>query len=132
MEIVGIKLIKDDNFVKYIKPIKDINVMLSIGEIKNWILNNEYVIVFDLMGDVHEQIRLGTDQYTINLNFVNNLKDLELLGAKIEVFLNDELITMEKLVDKIKFLKEIEHEVEEDIDREAQAENSKEEWYEFI
>ena len=127
MEIVGIKLIKDDNFVKYIKPIKDINVMLSIGEIKNRILNNEYVIEFDLMGDVHEQIRLGTDQYTINLNFVNNLNDLELLGAKIEVFLNDELITMEKLVDKIKFLKEIEQEVEEDIDREAQAENSKEE-----
>ena len=127
MEIVGIKLIKDDNFVKYIKPIKDINVMLSIGEIKNRILNNEYVIEFDLMGDVHEQIRLGTDQYTINLNFVNNLKDLELLGAKIEVFLNDELITMEKLVDKIKFLKEIEQEVEEDKDREAQAENSKEE-----
>ena len=127
MQIVGNKLIKDDNFVKYIKPIKDINVMLSIGEIKNRILNNEYVIEFDLMGDVHEQIRLGTDQYTINLNFVNNLKDLELLGAKIEVFLNDELITMEKLVDKIKFLKEIEQEVEEDIDREAQAENSKEE-----
>ena len=132
MEIVGIKLIKDDNFVKYIKPIKDINAMLSIGEIKNRILNNEYVIEFDLMGDVHEQIRLGTDQYTINLNFVNNLKDLELLGAKIEVFLNDELITMEKLVDKIKFLKEIEQEVEEDIDREAQVENSEEEWYEFI
>lgn len=127
MEIVGIKLIKDDNFVKYIKPIKDINAMLSIGEIKNRILNNEYVIEFDLMGDVHEQIRLGTDQYTINLNFVNNLKDLELLGAKIEVFLNDELITMEKLVDKIEFLKEIEQEVEEDIDREAQAENSEEE-----
>ena len=127
MEIVGIKLIKDDNFVKYIKPIKDINAMLSIGEIKNRILNNEYVIEFDLMGYVHEQIRLGTDQYTINLNFVNNLKDLELLGAKIEVFLNDELITMEKLVDKIKFLKEIEQEVEEDIDREAQAENSEEE-----
>ena len=124
MEIVGIKLIKDDNFVKYIKPIKDINAMLSIGEIKNRILNNEYVIEFDLMGDVHEQIRLGTDQYTINLNFVNNLKDLELLGAKIEVFLNDELITMEKLVDKIEFLKEIEQEVEEDIDREVQAENS--------
>lgn len=132
MEIVGIKLIKDDNFVKYIKPIKDINAMLSIGEIKNRILNNEYVIEFDLMGDVHEQIRLGTDQYTINLNFVNNLKDLELLGAKIEVFLNDKLITMEKLVDKIKFLKEIEQEVEEDIDREAQVENSEEEWYEFI
>ena len=127
MEIVGIKLIKDDNFVKYIKPVKDINAMLSIGEIKNRILNNEYVIEFDLMGDVHEQMRLGTDQYTINLNFVNNLKDLELLGAKIEVFLNDELITMEKLVDKIEFLKEIEQEVEEDIDREAQAENSEEE-----
>ena len=124
MEIVGIKLIKDDNFVKYIKPVKDINAMLSIGEIKNRILNNEYVIEFDLMGDVHEQIRLGTDQYTINLNFVNNLKDLELLGAKIEVFLNDKLITMEKLVDKIEFLKEIEQEVEEDIDREVQAENS--------
>ena len=132
MEIVGIKLIKDDNFVKYIKPIKDINAMLSIGEIKNRIINNEYVIEFDLMGDVHEQIRLGTDQYTINLNFVNNLKNLELLGAKIEVFLNDELITMEKLVDKIEFLKKIEQEVEEDIDREAQAENSEEEWYESI
>ena len=36
------------------------------------------------MGDVHEQICLGTDQYTINLNIVNNLKNLELLGAKIE------------------------------------------------
>ena len=127
MEIVGIKLIKDDNFVKYIKPIKDINAMLSIVEIKNRIINNEYVIEFDLMGDVHEQIRLGTDQYTINLNFVNNLKNLELLGAKIEVYLNDELIAMEKLVNKIEFLKKIEQEVEEDMDREAQAESSEEE-----
>ena len=127
MEIVGIKLIKDDNFVKYIKPIKDINAMLSIVEIKNRIINNEYVIEFDLMGDVHEQIRLGTDQYTINLNFVNNLKNLELLGAKIEVYLNDELIDMEKLVNKIEFLKKIEQEVEEDMDREAQAESSEEE-----
>ena len=127
MEIVGIKIVRDDNFVKYIKPIKDINAMLSIGEIKNRILNNEYVIEFDLMGDVNEQIRLGTDQYTINLNFVNNLKNMELLGAKIEVYLNDELITMEKLMNKIEFLKEIEQEVEEDIDREAQAENSEEE-----
>lgn len=126
MEIVGIRIVRDDNFVKYIKPIKDINAMLSIGEIKNRILNNEYVIEFDLMGDVHEQIRLGTDQYTINLNFVNNLKNLELLGAKIEVHLNDELITMEKLMNKIEFLKEIEQEVEEDVDREAQAENSEE------
>ena len=126
MEIVGIKLIKDDNFVKYIKPIKDINAMLSIGEIKNRIINNEYVIEFDLMGDINEQMRLGTDQYAINLNFINSLKKIGLLGAKIEVYLNDELITMEKLMNKIDFLKEIKQEVEEDMDREAQAENSEE------
>ena len=84
MEIVGVKIIRDDNYVKYIKPIKDINAMLSIGEIKNRIFNNEYVIQFDLMGDVNEQIRLGTDQYTINLNFVGKLNNLEVLGAKIE------------------------------------------------
>ena len=119
MEIVGIKIVKDDNFVKYIKP-KDINVMLGIGEIKNRIINNKYVIEFDLMGDVHEQIRLGTDQYTINLNFVNNLKHLGSLGAKIEIYLNDELITMEKLINKIEFLREIAQEVEEDIDRESE------------
>lgn len=128
MEIVGIKIVRDDNFVKYIKPIKDINAMLGIGEIKNRIINNEYVIEFDLMGDVHDQIRLGTDQYTINLSFVNNLKNLEILGAKIEVYLNDELINMEKLTNKIDFLRGIEQEVEEDMDREAQAENSEEEY----
>lgn len=121
MEIVGIKIVRDDNFVKYIKSIKDINTMLSIGEIKNRMLNNEYVIQFDLFGDVHEQIGLGTDQYTINLNFVNNLKNLELMGAKVEIYLNDELITMEKLMNKIEFLREIEQEVEEDMDREAEA-----------
>ena len=126
MEIVGVKIIRDDNYVKYIKPIKDINAMLSIGEIKNRILNNEYVIQFDLMGDVNEQIRLGTDQYTINLNFVGKLNNLEVLGAKIEMYLNDKLITMENLMNKIEFLKEIEQEVEEDMENEAQAECNEE------
>ena len=100
--------------------------MLSIGEIKNKILNNEYVIQFDLMGDVNEQIRLGIDQYTINLNFFNKLKNLESFGVKIEVYLNDKLVTMEKLMSKIEFLGEIEQEVEEDMEREAQAEGSDE------
>lgn len=126
MEIVGIKLIKDDNYIKYIKPIKDINAMLSIGEIKKRILNNEYVIQFDLMGDVNEQILLGADSYTLNLNFINNLKNLESLGAKIEVYLNDELVNKEKLMNKIEFLREIEQQVEEDMEREAQAENNEE------
>ena len=127
MEIVGIKLIKDDNYIKYIKPIKDINAMLSIGEIKKRILNNEYVIQFDLMGDVNEQILLGADSYTLNLNFINNLKNLESLGAKIEVYLNDELVNKEKLMNKIEFLREIEQQVEEDMEREVQAENNEEE-----
>lgn len=124
MVVVGIKIVRDTNFIKYIKYIKDINDMLSIGEIKNKILNNEYVIQFDLMGDVNEQIRLGIDQYTINLNFFNKLKNLESFGVKIEVYLNDKLVTMEKLMSKIEFLGEIEQEVEEDMEREAQAEGS--------
>lgn len=53
-------------------------------------------------------------------NFVNNLKHLGSLGAKIEIYLNDELITMEKLINKIEFLREIVQEVEEDIDRESE------------
>ena len=126
MVVVGIKIVRDTNFIKYIKYIKDINDMLSIGEIKNKILNNEYVIQFDLMGDVNEQIRLGIDQYTINLNFFNKLKNLESFGVKIEVYLNDKLVTMEKLMSKIEFLREIEQEVEEDMEREAQAEGSDE------
>lgn len=126
MVVVGIKIVRDTNFIKYIKYIKDINDMLSIGEIKNKILNNEYVIKFDLMGDVNEQIRLGIDQYTINLNFFNKLKNLESFGVKIEVYLNDKLVTMEKLMSKIGFLGEIEQEVEEDMEREAQAEGSDE------
>lgn len=126
MVVVGIKIVRDTNFIKYIKYIKDINDMLSIGEIKNKILNNEYVIQFDLMGDVNEQIRLGIDQYTINLNFFNKLKNLESFGVKIEVYLNDKLVTMEKLMSKIEFLGEIEQEVEEDMEREAQAEGSDE------
>lgn len=126
MVVVGIKIVRETNFIKYIKYIKDINDMLSIGEIKNKILNNEYVIQFDLMGDVNEQIRLGIDQYTINLNFFNKLKNLESFGVKIEVYLNDKLVTMEKLMSKIEFLGEIEQEVEEDMEREAQAEGSDE------
>lgn len=126
MVVVGIKIVRDTNFIKYIKHIKDINEMLGIGEIKNRILNNEYVNQFDLMGDVHEQIRLGIDQYTINLNFFNKLKNLESFWAKIEVYLNDKLVTMEKLMSKIEFLREIEQEVEEDMEIEAQAEVSEE------
>lgn len=126
MVVVGIKIVRDTNFIKYIKYIKDINDMLSIGEIKNKILNNEYVIQFDLMGDVNERIRLGIDQYTININFFNKLKNLESFGVKIEVYLNDKLVTMEKLMSKIEFLGEIEQEVEEDMEREAQAEGSDE------
>lgn len=79
------------------------------------------------MGDVNEQILLGADSYTLNLNFINNLKNLESLGAKIEVYLNDELVNKEKLMNKIEFLREIEQQVEEDIEREAQAENNEEE-----
>ena len=79
-----------------------------------------------IIRDVNEQIRLGIDQYTINLNFFNKLKNLESFGVKIEVYLNDKLVTMEKLMSKIEFLGEIEQEVEEDMEREAQAEGSDE------
>lgn len=124
MEIVGIKILNDDNIIKYIKPIKDMNKMLSIGEIKNKILNNEYVITFDLIGDVNEQILSGNDQYTINLKFVDNLNNLKSLGAEIEIYLNDELITMEILINQIESMRQIAQDVQEDIDNEVQSENS--------
>ena len=124
MEIVGIKILNDDNIIKYIKPIKDMNKMLSIGEIRNKILNNEYVIKFDLIGDVNEQILSGNDQYSINLKFVDNLNNLKSLGAEIEIYLNDELITMEILMNQIESMRQIAKDVQEDIDNEVQSEST--------
>ena len=124
MEIVGIKILNDDNIIKYIKSIKDMNKMLSIGEIRNKILNNEYVIKFDLIGDVNEQILSGNDQYSINLKFVDNLNNLKSLGAEIEIYLNDELITMEILMNQIESMRQIAKDVQEDIDNEVQSEST--------
>ncbi|MCM1327671.1 MAG: hypothetical protein NC243_07540 [Lachnoclostridium sp.] len=117
MDIIQLKIEKDNSVVKYIKIIREFDSSLSVGDIKRRIEENDFVIGFDLeYYDALEEIN-EIDRKKL---FRDMLQKLCQAGAQIYIYQNEELISLEQLDNWLETLDEISQQVEQDIDRESE------------
>lgn len=115
MDLIQLKIEKDHSITKYIKIIRKFDSSLSVSAINNKINTNDFVLEFNLEDyDVLEDIN-GIDRKEI---FRDTIKELYQSGAKLSVYQNGELISLELLDNWLETLDEIYQETEYDIDRE--------------
>lgn len=117
MDLVQIKIQKDERAIKYIKIIREFDSSLSMGDIKRKIEEDDYVLEFDLeYFDVLEDLN-EIDRKKI---FRATIDDLCQAGAQIAVYQNGELSSIELLDNRLAALEEIRRETDIDMDREAE------------
>lgn len=115
MDLIQIKIKKDSCLTKYIKIIRKFDCSLSIETIKQRIDENDFVMGFDLeYYDVLEDIN-GIDRKKI---FRDMLVELCQAGARVSIYQEGEMISMEILDNWLGTLEEISKQVERDIERE--------------
>lgn len=117
MDIIQVKLQKDGSLMKYIKIIREFDSSLSMGDIKRSIEDGDFAVEFDLEEyDVLDDLN-GVDR---KQEFRSMLDVLINAGAKLEIYRNDELSSMEFLDNWLESLEITRRQVEEDIDRETE------------
>ncbi|MDE6620735.1 MAG: hypothetical protein K2K74_09680 [Lachnospiraceae bacterium] len=115
MDLIQIKIEKDSSIVNYIKIIRKFDHSLPVGAIKQRIEENDFVMGFDLeYYDVLEDMD-GIDRKKI---FRDMLGELCRTGARISIYQDGKMISMEILDHRLSFLEEISKQVERDIERE--------------
>lgn len=118
MDLVQLKIEKDSSAVKYIKIIREFDSSLSMGDIKRKIEDNDFAVVFDLEDiDVSEELN-GVDRKQV---FRDMITALEKAGAKISIYHNGELSSIELLDNWLGTLDEIDRQTEEEIERETRG-----------
>lgn len=116
MAIVQLKISNDVNKLKYISIIRKFDRSLSIGELKQKIDNNDFVIEYDILKyDISEYLK-EIDRKEQIANLVN---DLIKAGAKLEIYFDGDELSLEMFYNYLNRLREIELEVEEDIEQET-------------
>ena len=79
MAIYKLKIQSSDNLIKIIQVIRKFDPLLSIGEIRRHIMENDFVIEYDLFhSDIMEELA-GIDRIT---EFKKLISTLEGLGAE--------------------------------------------------
>ena len=117
MDSIQLKLGKDNSITKYIKIIRKFDSSLSIGTIKQRIDENDFVVGFDLeCYEVSEDI--NGNEIDRKKIFRDILEELCQAGARISVYQDGEMISMEILDNRLKMSDEIRQQVERDIYRE--------------
>ena len=117
MNLVQLKIQKDGSLASYIKILRKFDSSLTIGGIRQNIENHDFVIAFDLDHyDVVEELQ-GIDRKAL---FMDMIKNLCAAGARVSVYQNGVLSSMERLDNRLRTMKEIAQEVEKDIDRETE------------
>lgn len=117
MDLIQLKIKKDDSLVKYIKIIRKFDSSLSISDIKQKIEKNDFVVVFDLEDyDVLEDLN-EIDRRKIFRDMIDELYEA---GAQISIYQNGELISIEYLDNWLESLEEISQQVESELDRESE------------
>lgn len=117
MDLIQLKIEKDNSVAKYIKIIRKFDSSLSIGTIKQQIDKNDFVTGFDLeYYDVLEDIN-EIDRKTL---FRNMIEELCQAGAKISIYQDNEMISIENLDNWLETLNEISQQISNDIDRELE------------
>lgn len=117
MQWVHVKVEKDAKLAKYISLIRKFDPILSVGQIKNSIENSLYAVGFDLhYYDVLEDIQ-GIDR---KLVFRGLLAQLIAEGAQVEIYMDNELTTLELLDNWLSTMKEISKQTERYMDLESE------------
>ena len=114
MSIVQIKIERDKNIVKYITLIRKFNNTLPMTIIKSNIESKNYVIHHDLYAyDVVDDL-LNIDH---TARFRQLLADLITAGARLQIYCDEEQCTLEYLDNRITAMREIEKELQLEMDR---------------
>ncbi|NMS90810.1 hypothetical protein HGQ85_12810 [Clostridioides difficile] len=117
MDLVQLKIKKDNSLVKYIKIIRKFDNSLYVNVIKQRIENDDFVVGFDLeYYDVLEELN-AIDRKEVFLNMISELLDV---GASITIYENGNLSSLEFLDNWLKTLKQINLEIEKDMCREIE------------
>lgn len=117
MDLIQLKIKKDDSLVKYIKIIRKFDSSLSISDIKQKIEKNDFVVGFDLEDyDVLEDLN-EIDRRKIFRDMIDELYEA---GAQISIYQNGELISIEYLDNWLESLEEISQQVKSELDRESE------------
>ena len=117
MDLIQLKIGKDSSITKYIKIIRKFDNSLSIGTIKQRIDENDFVVGFDLeCYDVSEDI--NGNEIDRKKIFRDMLEELCQAGARISLYQDGEMISMEFLDHRLKISDEMWRQVKRDIYRE--------------
>lgn len=106
LDLVQIKIEKDDNTISYVKIIHGFDKTIPISEIKRRIDENDIVHEFDLEGNDWMYDEEMTE-FEWHMRYYNFLKKLENAGAKLQILLNGEIESMQLLDNWIHSIKEI-------------------------
>ena len=94
MDLIQIKIKKDSCLTKYIKIIRKFDCSLSIGTIKRRIDENDFVMGFDLE---YYDVLEDTNEIDRKKIFRNMLAELCQAGARVSIYQEGEMISMEIL-----------------------------------
>ena len=100
MDLIQLKIKKDNSLAKYIKIIRGFDSSLSVGAIKQKIEADDFVTGFDL-------------------EYYDMTEELCKAGAQISIYQNGDLITLEALDNWLETINEVSEQTQYDIDREA-------------
>ncbi len=117
MAYIQVKIEKDNQIVKYIKSIREYDKSLSMSDIKEKIETNNFVIEYNSNEEDILDTLNGIDKKRV---FRKLIQDLEEIGAKITIYKNNKIISLEFLDNWLNRLDEIKQDVEEDMDRESE------------
>lgn len=117
MALYKLKIQNKDNLIKVVQAIHKFDPLLSIGDIRRRIMENDFVVEYDLFHtDVMEELA-GIDRITEFKNLINTLKNL---GAVVTIY--NEYGEVEQgayFENRMNMLREIQQETLEDWDRET-------------
>ena len=106
MNTVQIKIQKDDKTITYVKIIHEFDKSIPISDIKKRIEQNQFVHEFDL--DARDWMYIeNMTEYKWHKAYLKFLKKLEDAGAKLEIYLDGELESMQILKNWINTMKGI-------------------------
>lgn len=112
MDLVQIKIEKDDNSISYIKIIRAFDKSVSISDIKNKIDCNDFIYSFYLEARDWMYIE-GMTEYKWHSEFYNMLIQLEASGAALEIYIDGRKESMLLLSNWINTIKEISDDCDE-------------------
>lgn len=123
MDLIKIKIEKDENITKYVMMIRRFDDEIPIIEIKRRIIEGEVVITYDLdaYDFISDEFIKGISQYQRERNFLDFLNSLEKAGAKMTIYLNDKETSMQFLNNLVKTREGIRQDLQQDIDNEVNA-----------